>query len=420
MQSVTRKFATLLTASAIIAASSPSLAGAPADPWAGDGGVPAFYAWNQPIPARPGIMLRTETAPANVSLPAAGRAERILYSSTDWRDPTRPTTVSGIVFFPKGEAPKGGWPVIAWAHGTTGIADVCAPSVLPRSPRDAEFLGYWLDHGYAIVATDYAGLGTPGVHPYLQYKPEGISVLDAIRAALARYPQLDAAKIVTMGQSQGSEGAIAAAYLAPSYAPELAIKGTVATGLIPHTENVGDAPQLPIPQIYMDDQDYGNSAYEILSFLGTARSAHPDMLARDYLSSGGWAMLAKAQHSCMTGLRAFATQQKLTFSEFYKRKMDDLELANGPLAGMPFPDVKIKTPVFTGTGLDDRAANPAKQYNFISAMCAAGTRVQWHYYPGKTHSSAVPAALADAPAFVKAVMDGKPVASNCAALVPPK
>ncbi len=410
-----RLLGTLLAAPALAAMAAPAMA----EEWAGDGGLPGFYRWDQPIPARPGIMLRTETAPAEVALPGAGRSERILYSSTDWRDGRAATTVSGIVFFPKGTPPAGGWPVIAWAHGTTGIADPCAPSAMPRSGRDTQFLGHWLEQGYAVVATDYAGLGTPGVHPYLQYRAEGISVLDAIRASLARYPELNPAKVMTMGQSQGSEGAIAAAYLAPSYAPDLTIRGTVATGLVAHTDNPGKAPQVAIPQIYLDDGDYGNSAYEILWFLGTARSADPEAIRpQDYLSAGGWAMLAKAQTTCMGGLRAFANEQKLPFSEFYKRPFDDLEKATGSLSS--FPDVRISTPVFTGTGLEDKDAIPAKQYNFISAMCAAGTTVEWHYYPGEDHSSAVPAALADAPAFVKAAMNGEKIAGNCDALKKPQ
>jgi len=408
----------LLAATALFCLASPAVAATPVDDWSGDGGVPAFYQWDQPVPQRPGIMLRTETAPVEVSIPAAGRAERILYSSTDWRDATQATTVSGIVFFPKGNAPKGGWPVIAWAHGTTGIADVCAPSVMPRSPRDAQYFGYWLDHGYAIVASDYVGLGTPGVHPYLQYRAEGISVLDGIRAALARYPELNHDKIVTIGQSQGSEGAIAAAYLAPSYAPELHIRGTVATGIVAHTENVGKSRQLPLPQIYMDPADTGNSAYEILWFLGTARSADPvNVKPADYLSSGGWAMLARSQKTCMTGLRAFAREQNLPFSQFYKVSIDTLDRQTAIRSA--FPDVHVVTPVFIGTGLNDKDANPAKQFNFISAMCAAGTRVEWHYYPGQDHGSAVPASLADAPAFVDAAMNGRAIAGNCKALVPP-
>ena len=60
----------------------------------------------------------------------------VLYSS---RTPQgKQTAVSGSVSVPEGKAPKRGWPVITWAHGTTGVADVCAPSrnsvTCPRSP----------------------------------------------------------------------------------------------------------------------------------------------------------------------------------------------------------------------------------------------------------------------------------------------
>ncbi|MGH1559106.1 hypothetical protein ACRAWD_18365 [Caulobacter segnis] len=82
---------------------------------------------------------------------------------------------------PEGAAAGGGWPLIAWAHGTTGVADVCAPSFMPRSDRDQQYLSAWLAAGYAIVATDYAGLGTPGPHPYLQPRSEGLAVLDSAR-----------------------------------------------------------------------------------------------------------------------------------------------------------------------------------------------------------------------------------------------
>ncbi|MEA1146259.1 hypothetical protein U8M64_28080, partial [Klebsiella pneumoniae] len=83
-------------------------------------------------------------------------------TSTDGLDGTTPIAVSGALFVPKGTPPVGGWPLMAWAHGTVGSADRCAPSLNERSPRDTRYLNYWLDQGYAIVATDYQGLGTPG------------------------------------------------------------------------------------------------------------------------------------------------------------------------------------------------------------------------------------------------------------------
>ncbi|MBI1683773.1 lipase family protein [Caulobacter hibisci] len=389
-----------------------------ADLWAGDGGVTPFYRWTGAAPSLPGMMLRTETLPAELSLAGAGRAERILYSATNWLDARAIETVSGAVFFPKGAPPVGGWPVIAWAHGTTGVADVCAPSFNPRSLRDQQYLSAWLEAGYAVVATDYAGLGAPGPHPYLQSRSEGIAVLDSVRAVLKAYPGLLANKVVTMGQSQGSGAAIAAAWLAPTYAPELKIKGTVATGLVAHTNNTGGAPQEAIPSLYTDRDAGGNAAYEILYFLGTARSVDPKgVRAEDYISEAGWPLLEKAQTTCMGGLRAFARDIALPVDKLYKRPIDALEAKADALSD--FPDVKIPTPVFVGTGLADSDAQTVSQYNFVSAMCAAGNTVEWRYYPRATHASAVMRSRADSPAFVEKVLHDKPVANLCPSLVPP-
>ena len=108
----------------------------------------------------------------------------MLYRSTS---PTgAPIAVSGTVAVPKGNAPRGGWPVITWAHGTTGIADACAPSrANVLGGYDNPLLNRWLQAGYAVVRTDYEGLGTPGDHPYLIGVSEGRSVLDMVRAARA-------------------------------------------------------------------------------------------------------------------------------------------------------------------------------------------------------------------------------------------
>lgn len=76
----------------------------------------------------------------------------------------------------------------AWAHGTVGLGDDCAPSTRPRSDRDAEYLGRWLREGYAVVASDYAGLGTPGLHKYLNGEAAARGVVDAVVAARAEGP----------------------------------------------------------------------------------------------------------------------------------------------------------------------------------------------------------------------------------------
>lgn len=384
--------------------------------WSGDGGMPVFYTWNDTIPAKPGVMLRIAPLPQALSLSAAAKAYRILYSSTGWPQ-SRPIAVSGALFIPAGKPPKGGWPLIAWAHGTTGYADVCAPSNMPRSDRDNKYLNKWLEDGYAIVATDYQGLGTPGPHPYLQYRSEGMSVLDSVRAVQSAHPELSK-NVLTMGQSQGSGAAIGAAYIAPEYAPELKIKGTVATGIVAETDNTHGAPQEKEPALYVKADDYSNAGFEVLFFLGTVRSSDTAHIRpEDYISDVGMPLLKLGERACLHGLFDESVKRKITMTKFYKRPIDDLEAIAAKTSR--FPDVKIKTPVFVGTGLADTMAQTTKQYNFVSAMCAAGTAVQWHYYPHASHSGAVMRSRAHSPAFVAAVMNGKPVKNLCASLVPP-
>jgi hypothetical protein len=124
---------------------------------AGDGGVSAFYAWKDAVPATPGKLLRSEPQQERLALACASRSVRILYSSTDGLDGHSPIAVSGALYLPRGAPPEGGWPLMAWAHGTVGIADVCAPSWAGRSERDIIYLNHWLDQGYAVVASDYQG-----------------------------------------------------------------------------------------------------------------------------------------------------------------------------------------------------------------------------------------------------------------------
>src|SRR5690606_3805138 len=113
------------------------------NPAFGDGGLGPFYEWAGELPA-PGRLLRHEPLPEALALEAAGRSLRILYSAHDGITDRATVAVSGALFLPAGEPPAGGWPLLAWAHGTTGVADICAPSARPRSPRDQAWLNRWL------------------------------------------------------------------------------------------------------------------------------------------------------------------------------------------------------------------------------------------------------------------------------------
>lgn len=187
----------------------------------------------------PGSLVDT----VELTAPQGTRAWAVLYRSRSADGRTVP--VSGIVLAPAGSPPSGGYPVVAWAHGTTGLADACAPSRDGLGAVGLPQLAQLARAGFAVAASDYEGLGTTGIHPYLVGISEGHSVLDSIRAArtltapgtdqAAREPSAgpgtaasDGAGAAVIGISQGGHAALWAAELAPRYAPEVRLLGAVA------------------------------------------------------------------------------------------------------------------------------------------------------------------------------------------------
>jgi hypothetical protein len=386
------------------------------DRLAGDGGVSDFYVWSDRLPNQPGILLRHEALGPPHMLDNAATGERVLYTSTDGMNDVTRIAVSGAVYLPKGTPPAGGWPIMAWAHGTVGIADVCAPSWRPRSKRDQAYLNAWLGHGFAVVASDYQGLGTPGLHPYLLYKPEGYSILDNVRAALRLHPSELGNKVLAIGQSQGAGAALGASLLAPSYAPDVNLVGTVATGIVAEVASPGDAPQVSLPATYTD-ADYVDAAYSMLYFLGTGRAIDPSIDPAEFVSEKGAPLLEAALHGCLRDLFDLAQASGMTGANIFKKDIGFLDELERKYAA--FPTGRFAKPVFIGTGLADKTAGTAGQYNFTSALCHAGTSAEWHYYPGRTHSGALAASLADSIPFAQKLLAGAPAPGNCSDLRPP-
>jgi pimeloyl-ACP methyl ester carboxylesterase len=147
----------------------------------------------------PGALLKAETY-TGYNLPAGALAVRILYHSRarDGHD----VATSGVVLIPAGAPPADGWPVIAWAHGTSGVARQCAPSLMKDLEYGDEGLMPMVAAGFAVVATDYAGLGTPGPHEYDNKIAQANDVVYSIPAARAAVSSLGA-RWVVIGHSQG-------------------------------------------------------------------------------------------------------------------------------------------------------------------------------------------------------------------------
>ena len=149
----------------------------------------------------------------------------MVYASTGLHG--APVAVSGMVLAPAEPPAAGTHPVVAWAHGTTGIADQCAPTRegLSGIPTEVRSL---VGAGYVVTATDYEGLGTDGIHPYIVGVSEGRSVLDSIRAVRSLPDAHAGPETVIIGHSQGGHAALWAGELAPAYAPELDLRGAMA------------------------------------------------------------------------------------------------------------------------------------------------------------------------------------------------
>jgi pimeloyl-ACP methyl ester carboxylesterase len=397
---VSRLAACLIAVLLLPSAGSAAQAPAP-DPSQGDGGVSPFYTWTSDIPDTPGQMLRTEPLDPALGLAKAGDQRRILYSSTDGMVGKTPVAVSGAVFLPQGTTPVGGWPLVAWAHGTTGVADVCAPSWTGRSERDASYLNTWLGLGYAIVATDYQGLGTPGPHPYLAVRPEAYSVLDSVRAVLKALPAV-ANKIVIIGQSQGGGAAFATAGIAPDYAPELNVRGTVATGVPFFGHNPlrsSTDPASPDPTV----------AYAL--YIGIMAQQSVPVTSDELVTPRALPLFEAARTTCVGPLFRDVLRAGLNRGNSLTPKYRDILAPILP--SLEYSTVKLPQPLFVGAGAQDHDVAPAVQLALVKNACAEGTVVEAHLYAGLSHGETVNASLKDSVPFVRKVLAGEPITPIC-------
>lgn len=377
----------------------------PRGPAVGDMELSPFYRWDAALPGRAGVMLRKEPASEQQEMTAAAEALRILHTSTDVRWRSGQVPVSGLLYLPRGRPPAGGWPLLAWAHGTLGIADVCAPSWTGVRARDASYMNRWLAAGFAVVATDYQGLGGPGPHPYLYWQAEGRSVLDSVRAALADRPGLISNQVLISGQSQGSGAALGAAKLAREYAPELKILGVIATGV---NTTFPDGP-VSLPR--------RNSANLFLSLAsGGLRDGGPRV--EDIVTPQGRQLLDRAREACTKEIGLLARELKAgALGDTLSISMDQLAAIRIPVTDMEMGPTGA--PVLIGTGLSDATTTPILQYAAVSALCASGNTVVWKRYAGLGHDGAMHGSFDHSLAFARKLLGGETVASDCSDISQP-
>ncbi|HLR98442.1 MAG TPA: lipase family protein [Mycolicibacillus parakoreensis] len=384
-----------LLAAVVAPASTPSAHAETAPDWSG---LDARH-YAGPIPPAGTLITAVDLDPA-LSVRGAARALRILYATPDQHD--RPAVSTAAVFVPHAAAPPGGWPVIAWAHGTVGLGDECTPSAHPRSPRDDDYLSHWLDQGYAVVGTDYVGLGTPGLMSYLNSATEAHSVIDSVKAV----HQLDlplSAKWAIVGQSQGGGAAVNSAWWADrlTAGDDLDYRGVVATGTPANIERVilqagPDLDTGPLPPAAISYASY---------IFAALREARPDLGVDDVLSARGLELVDAAETVCKPALDRLAGTTALP--ELFAAPVATLPGIEAALdAFMGTPVDGYDRPIFLGAGLRDTDV-PARSSQLLDEQLRAHDQpVELHIYPDEDHSGTVLASIPDSTAFLHRVMAG--------------
>lgn len=349
------------------------------------------------IPAEGDLITAVPLDPA-LSVTGAADAFRILYATPDQHD--RPAVSTAAVFVPHGAPPAGGWPVIAWAHGTVGLGDDCTPSAQPRSPRDNEYLSHWLDQGYVVVGTDYVGLGTPGLMSYLNGATEAHSVIDSVRAV----HQMDlplSPKWAIVGQSQGGGAAINSAWWADRLTGDsgLDYRGVVATGTPANIERVvlaagPDLPPRPTPPAAISYASY---------ILAALREARPDLGIDQVLTPRGRELADMAQDLCKPPLDQQAAGT--TVNDLFSAPIDTLPgIASALEAFMGTPVDGYDRPIFLGQGMLDTDVPPLSTQTLYQQLLDHHQDVELHLYPDQDHSGTVIASMPDSTRFLHRVM----------------
>lgn len=367
--------------------------------------VDEFYAAPRVVPDQPGELIRAE--PFTRGVPVGAEAWRILYTTTN-ADGSAAVS-SGIVVVPA--AGDGDWPVIDWAHGTTGFAQQCAPSLLPEPFESGAMfvLGEVIARGWALVATDYIGLGTTGPHPYLVGEPSGRAALDAVRAARRLEDARLGAQTVVWGHSQGGGAALWAGALASDYAPDVPLDGVAAF-----------APAADLEGLVEEFAGMtGGSVFA--SFVIAAYSQLYDDVSFDrYVRPGAEVAVREISTRCLAEPSTAMTVLTVLGmgSDPNVFAVDPLSDPLGTRLRQNTPPPTSSAPLLIGQGADDTLIPRDVQDRFVHELCRAGAQVDYRSFAGRGH---VPLVEPDSPlvpevlAWTAARFAGEPAKPGCTA-----
>ena len=362
----------------------------------------AFYTPPAELPAGPpGTIIRSQSIGSRAD---GSEAWRVLYTST--APDGSPIAVSGVVVAPPGAAPDNGWPVVAWAHGTTGVVPRCAPSLeedagLARVPALDELLAA----GTVVAVTDYPGLGTPGIHPYLVGESEGRVVLDSIRDSAGLLGDQVGERAGVYGHSQGGHSALFADQLAATYAPDVPLAGVAA--MAPPTD-LADL-------LRLDSTETAGIVLTALAltswstwFPNTHLSAIVHPVAEPVVERVGHRCIATTDQG-LSDLPDVATLkvQFLSGDPADAPGWGEHLRQNAPSA------ISSTIPLLVSQGLTDTIVRPTVTEAFVHAQCATGASIELDTYAGVDHFAVRTAAAPKVSTWLLDRRQGKPATPGC-------
>ena len=351
------------------------------------------------IPGKPGTIIRVW--PLEGGGPGDSDAFHFLYRSTGLKG--EPIPVSGAIFIPSGPAPAGGRNIIAWAHPTSGVMPNCAPSLYPTVAGLIWNLPDMLNQGYVVVATDYPGLGTEGIHPYLIGASEGQAVLDSVRAA-RNFPNSAASnRFAVWGHSQGGHAALYTGELAARYAPELKLVGVAAA-----------APATDLIELFDDDL---GTEQDLIAMALLSWSRLLNVSPSTIVGPGLMPAFDQTARGCLTSVAQYQALEKAEKPLQIKKFLDVDPTKTDPWKGILVRNspgqAQAGAPVFIAQGTADTTVEPPVTKRFAKALCAQGVRVTFVELPGVAHVFAGRDAAPSAIRWMSDRFGGAPAPTNC-------
>jgi predicted esterase len=327
---------------------------------------------------RTGDVLERHPLPEELLPRHAADGNRVLYRGIGHDGARR--VVSGSVFLPFGSAPPNGWPVVSYAHGTTGLADHCAPSQVGLTRAERTHVGRWLAAGYAVAATDYEGLATPGPHPYFHGEAVADDVIDIVRAARELHDHVGRTWLVA-GFSQGAHAALFTGLMASKYAPELDFRGTIAL-----------APPVHLPQLVRFLTGGADRPVSLLLpfLLAGVRSRH-EVDARVFLTDTGRQLVDLATRATLVDM--FRAVRGVTNAD---AGLTDVHRRPGVpevLHACRVPVTRMDRPVYVTAGTADEIVPAEIVSAYVADLKWAGADVIYDRHEGAAHVDLLDAGL---------------------------